>query len=601
MRKAAIMVLTIGISSSVAFGLDSSQTRCRKFLASRTQGLAETTTYQELACHKQRMLGTLAATVDCNDPDSAQFPTERLSRIAGKVTSFVSHVSKYCSSTPSQLGFTLCASPCNTEVPALTTMEDVATCLGCLAKHEASTAVATDFGSNPPITTTRTDPWQCQNSDLGSGTYSYGRTRMNQQRACQYKEDSGRIGATDCRSADLNGKIATAASRLATKIDKCSDSDLGALTSCAATVSGAQTCVRNAVETLTDTLFDQIYPTIPPTPTFTPTNTPTTTYTPPATQTPTLTSTPKATATATPTTAAGSCASANFLDVTGAAGPGSGYPTPSLSVSCNGSTVTVHSNGIPTYKYIAMTPNGLQAKSYTFNFPQTPAVAASTTNVPLLGNIGVAVNGIPIYGVNEGPQPTSDAYGDPIAAAILDECGSHSAQQGTFHNHELFVKCLIQSAVSSSQPWNNADPSPSDPSPIVGYAFDGFPIYGPYECTDAGCSSVQEMLSAWDNTGYQAGTVGCTSSAACSSGYCTEVMISGTQTTACVPKTCVWSNNHYTAKSGANYLDQCNGHIGPNGDYHYHTTSTFPYILGCYRGTATNNGGSGTPPGGTCS
>ncbi|MBI3782067.1 MAG: YHYH protein, partial [Deltaproteobacteria bacterium] len=576
-------------------------TRCRKFLASRTHALATTTAYQELTCHKQRMLGTLDATVDCNDPDGATFPSERSIRIANKVASFASHVPTYCSGVgPTQLGFASCAAPCAAEVPALTNMENVAECLSCLAKHEASVATLTNYGSNPPITTTRTDPWQCQNNDLASGAYSYGRTRMSQQRACQYKEDSNRITTTDCRSTDLTGKIATAATHLATKIDKCADSDLGALTACATTVAAAQSCVRTAVETMTDNLFDDIYPTIPPTPTPTATDTPTITDTPPPTRTPTISATPASTATATATTAAGSCPSSSFLNVSGAAGPGSGYPTPSLSVACSGATVTVHSNGIPTYQYIAMTPNGLQAKSYNFNFPQSPAAAASPTNVPLLGNMGVSVSGIPIYAVNEGPQPTSDAYGDPIAAAILDECGSHSAQQGTFHYHKLLVKCLIQSAVSSSQPWNNADPSPNNPSPIVGYAFDGFPIYGPYECTNSGCTSVQEMLSAWDNTGYQAGTVGCTSSAGCTSGYCTEVMIGGASTTACVPKTCVWSNNKYTAKAGSNYLDQCNGHYGPNGDYHYHTTSTFPYIVGCYRGTPTNNGGNGTPPGGTC-
>src|SRR5262249_46834993 len=160
----------------------------------------------------------------------------------------------------------------------------------------------------------------------------------------------------------------------------------------------------------------------------------------------------------------------------------------------------------------------------------------------LLGNMGGAVNGIPIYSVNEGPQPSSDAYGNPIAAAILDECGSHSAQQGTFHNHELFVKCLLQSAISSSQPWNNPQPSASQPSPIAGSAFAGFPIYGSYECTDALCTVVQEMRRGWDATGYQAGTVGCASSAVCSSGYCTEVSTNGALTTACVPKTCTWSN-----------------------------------------------------------
>jgi hypothetical protein len=306
------------------------------------------------------------------------------------------------------------------------------------------------------------------------------------------------------------------------------------------------------------------------------------------------------TTTTSTTTTTVACAASNFLDVSGAPGPGGSYSTlhPELSASCGASTVTVQSNGIPTYQYVAMTPNGLQAKNYNFTFPLSPEAAASATPVWLLGNIGVAVNGIPIYGPNEAAAP--DYYGDPIAAAILDQCGSHSGFQGSFHNHTLQVKCLLQSAVSSSQPWNNPDPSPSDPSPIVGYAFDGFPIYGPYECTDAGCSAVQEMLSSWDNTGYESGSVGCTSSAACTSGYCTEVMINGTRTTACAPATCVWSNNAYTAKAGSQYLDQCNGHVGPNGDYHYHTTPAFPYILGCYRGTPTNNGGTGTPPGGTC-
>ncbi len=320
----------------------------------------------------------------------------------------------------------------------------------------------------------------------------------------------------------------------------------------------------------------------------------------PVLPTPTPTAVPSPSPTA---TGAAACAASNFLDVSGAPGPGGTYASlhPSLSASCGASTVTVLSNGIPTYQYLALTPNGLQAKSYTFTFPRNPAVAGSATNIPLLGNIGVAVNGIPIYGVNEGAQPASDAYGDPIAANILDECGSHSAQQGTFHNHKLLVKCLVQSAVSESQPWNDPDPSSSVPSPIIGYAFDGFPIYGPYECVDVGCSSVQKMLSGWDNTGYQAGTAGCTSSASCSNGYCTEVMINGAETTACVPKTCVWSNNDYSLKVGSQYLDQCNGHVGPNGDYHYHVTSTFPYTLGCYAGTATSNGGNGTPPGGTCS
>ena len=32
-------------------------------------------------------------------------------------------------------------------------------------------------------------------------------------------------------------------------------------------------------------------------------------------------------------------------------------------------------------------------------------------------------------------------------------------------------------------------------------------------------------------------------------------------------------------------LDACHGHVGPDGGYHYHATSGYPYTVGCYRGT----------------
>ena len=39
-------------------------------------------------------------------------------------------------------------------------------------------------------------------------------------------------------------------------------------------------------------------------------------------------------------------------------------------------------------------------------------------------------------------------------------------------------------------------------------------------------------------------------------------------------------------------LDACNGHFGPTPDhpegvYHYHATARFPYLLGCYAGVPT--------------
>lgn len=579
-----IALAALGPSSSPA----ATPASCRNYLAKKTQKLSSMTLLHEIKCHQRRMLGTLDAATDCNDPASAGFPAESVAVLTRYTDALALAVPTRCAGlAPAALGYAACPSPCDAAVPALAALSDLAQCAICMGQESAATAASAVYGGTPPVTTTRTSAWTCQNTRVGRGMRSFGLAATNAQRSCQYKEDLGRIAPTDCKTADLTGGISRASTKLSTKVARCSDADLAALTSCGADVAAEQTCVKTAGDTMAAALFDFLFPVIPATPT------------------PTATSTRTATMTATPTpTTDPSCAASNFLDVTNAAGPGGSYSSlrPSLAASCSSTTVTVHSNGIPTYQYQALTPNGLQAKSYNFTFPRHPTSAANTTAIPLLGNIGVAVNGIPIFGVNEGPMPAADAYGDAVAVSgLLDECGSHSAQQGTFHNHALQVKCLRQSAVTSSQPWNDPDPSPSVASPIVGYAFDGFPIYGPYECTDAVCTSVQEMRSSWEGTGYIAGTLGCSSSAACGgNGYCTDVIIGGNLTTACMPRTCTWSNHDYVAKAGAQYLDQCNGHVGPNGDYHYHTTQTFPYTLGCYRGTPTNNGGNGTPPGGSC-
>src|SRR5262249_23920391 len=153
-----------------------------------------------------------------------------------------------------------------------------------------------------------------------------------------------------------------------------------------------------------------------------------------------------------------------------------------------------------------------------------PEVAAQTATLPLLGTIGVTVGGMTLTGPNEAAFP--DTYGDPVANAIVDGCAGHTAPGGAYHNHALIQKCLVPSGLVAT-PWTNPDPSPTERSPILGYALDGFPIYGPYECTDATCTTVYEALSSWDNVGYQ--SLDCTSSAQCTTNYvCATAMIAGT-------------------------------------------------------------------------
>ena len=161
----------------------------------------------------------------------------------------------------------------------------------------------------------------------------------------------------------------------------------------------------------------------------------------------------------------------------------------------------------------------------------------------------------------------------------------------------------------------------AQPSPIIGFALDGFPIYGPYGCLDEGCSEVVEFKSSWQNTGYWPGTVGCNTTADCGNpgggvcdgpmsnafdpyqcSTCAAANVNGEITTACVPTTEAWDHHSYVETAGDTWLDQCNGRVGPDGMYRYHTTSTFPYLNGCYMGTPSGAGvgsqGGGGPPGG---
>ncbi len=249
-------------------------------------------------------------------------------------------------------------------------------------------------------------------------------------------------------------------------------------------------------------------------------------------------------------TVSGDCPSGAFLDVASGPGAGAGYPSPTLSVSCAGDRLVVESNGIPHYTFVPMTPNPLVAQDVVVSLPLHPATAAAESPIPLLGTIGIAVNGIPIFGPNEAAMPANQAWGDPIYNAIVDGCLGHTAF--VYHYHALVQKCLVASGLVST-PWSLADPSATTPSPILAYALDGYPIYGRYECVDAACSAVVERESSWERIGD--------------------------------PTTNAWDAYAYVEKGGAHFLDRCNGHVGPLGDYHYHETAAFPYVLGCYHGT----------------
>ncbi|KAG1692775.1 hypothetical protein DVH05_024390 [Phytophthora capsici] len=192
-----------------------------------------------------------------------------------------------------------------------------------------------------------------------------------------------------------------------------------------------------------------------------------------------------------------------------------------VKVVYTSSTVIVRTKGVPpkTSKYGPF-PNpynrfSVQEQNYVFQFPRNPAIAASTTSLPRDIPIGVMVNGVPFF------SASSDIYNGNIlsssnrAYVLMDKCNG-LVDSGGDYRYYASPDCLL----------HELGEKPGQPSPLIGFAFDGFPLYGPY------------------------------------------------------------GENGQVPTD----LDACNGRIGDDGTYRYHVTiNTAPYLLGCFKGTPSTD------------
>ncbi|MBH0009434.1 YHYH protein [Salinibacterium sp. SWN1162] len=275
------------------------------------------------------------------------------------------------------------------------------------------------------------------------------------------------------------------------------------------------------------------------------------------TSTPTVEATESATTATTATFAAsnGDCdaMAATLRDVESA---NADLADPELAAVCDGDTLTISSNSIPDYLYIATTPGSPKVSELTMTIPVTPTEADEPSAVPYLGALGVAVNGVPIYG------PTEGTGGDVQSLeGALSVCGSHSGPTD-FHIHWFGyadgVDCLY-----------DADEAETGESLVVGWAADGYPIMSGVVCSDDECSKTTQLTSSWELTDE--------------SQFATDT----------------WAAHSYVEGSGD--LDECNGRVDSDGQYRYYATPTFPYFLGCYHGDVADDalsGNNAAAPGG---
>lgn len=128
-------------------------------------------------------------------------------------------------------------------------------------------------------------------------------------------------------------------------------------------------------------------------------------------------------------------------------------------------------------------PNEPSAKDYTFKIPRNPAEETGTkTAVPEGGAIAVAVNGVPFYGYESAESwngSSNDFNGDDIwnsdawvneGTTMDDGGGGHPTDAGNYHYHA--TPFALYGDIGDGH------------SPIIGWAPDGYPIYGPYGYDD---------------------------------------------------------------------------------------------------------------------
>jgi YHYH protein len=201
-----------------------------------------------------------------------------------------------------------------------------------------------------------------------------------------------------------------------------------------------------------------------------------------------------------------------------------------VTVSFDSTSMIIHTRGLPNHPTGQFpetnagpdgrgrgNPNYITEQHATYYIPLDPTpnprhqiTTINNSNHALpMGPIGIAANGVVFFN-------PFDA-GSMDASNMMDICCGHPNQDGLYHYHKYPV-CM-------NSPW--ADEGKNH-SPLIGWAFDGYPIYGPYE--SAG-------IMAKDVTGADA-----------LSGF----------------------NMHYDKDRG----------------WHYHVTpGKFPYIIGGYWGT----------------
>ncbi|MEO5775770.1 MAG: YHYH protein [Flavobacterium sp.] len=297
----------------------------------------------------------------------------------------------------------------------------------------------------------------------------------------------------------------------------------------------------------------------------------------------------------------------------------SGNPTPiNDAVAANVQTVQystnwvyVTTNGIPAYitgPFLDGNPSLATSQAGAiFKMPLTPTQNTGTPTATNGGNIGLFKNGVALFDYRDGvswKNSTQTICGGPVMPACTGDavwnrdaipaerggfdCAKAHPAMGNYHHHQnpsaFNLDLAVISTVCSTYPSDGLYViNTAEHSPLIGFAYDGFPIYGAYGYANAdGTGGIVRIKSSYQLRNITTRTV-----------YADGTNVTdGPAVSTTYPLGYFREDYEYVAHpSDASYLDAHNGRFCitpeyPLGIYCYFATvdanhnSAYPYVVG---------------------
>lgn len=278
-------------------------------------------------------------------------------------------------------------------------------------------------------------------------------------------------------------------------------------------------------------------------------------------------------------------------------------------VQYNTTDVYVTTTGLPSYvtgPFLDGNPSLATNQNAIFRMPLNPVQNTGTAVNTTPGNIGIFINGVALFDYRDGvawnnntmticggpgnpacpggPGTTQAWNRDAIPAEKVGfDCSKAHPAMGNYHHHQnpsafdldlnvISTICNLYDAEGLYAIDSNVH------SPLIGFAYDGFPIYGAYGYQNVnGTGGIVRMKSGYSLNTATTRALGPNVGA-----------VVGTQT---FFNGYFREDYHYTANANPDYMDEHNGRFCvtpeyPNGMYCYFATvdanwnSAYPYVVG---------------------